>query len=129
MGNKTVTDKLDEIKGFTDEGTEFWTARNLMYVLGYTDWTNFKNAINRSIVAFDASGESSSHHFVETTVMMELGKGGRREGKDYFLSRAACYITAMNGDTDKPEIAEAQATASYESDARRREERARSSRP
>jgi len=40
---------------------------------------------------------------------MEVGKGARREAVDYFLSRTACRLIAMNGDPTKPAIAAAQA--------------------
>jgi DNA-damage-inducible protein D len=104
----TVTEKLEAIKGLTTKRVEYWHARDLMPVLGYVEWRNFQTAIERAKVAFDAVGETSTHHFVETTRMMGLGKGGEREVDDYFLSRAACYLIAMNGDPDKPEIAKAQ---------------------
>ncbi len=48
------------------------------------------------------------HHFAQTSIMMEVGKGARRQGSDYFLSRGACYLVAMNGEPSKPEIAAAQ---------------------
>src|SRR5271157_4236976 len=50
-----------------------------------------------------------SHQIVLTHKMMEVGKGAQRQGDDYFLSRAACYLIAMNGDPSKPQIAAAQA--------------------
>lgn len=104
----TVTEKLDEIKGLTAKGIEFWRARELMPILGYARWENFNEAIGRAIIAFDTAQEASTHHFRETTKMVEIGSGSERQVADYFLSRPACYIIAMNGDSSKPEIAEAQ---------------------
>src|SRR5712691_981225 len=104
----TVTEKLEQIKRLTEKGIEYWHARELMPVLGYVDWRNFHAAIDRSTIAFGAAGEDPAHHFVETTTLTEVGKGAEREVQDFFLSRAACYLIAMNGDTEKPEIAEAQ---------------------
>lgn len=105
---KTVTEKLEEIKGLTAKGAEYWHARDLMHVLGYMEWRNFQAAIERAKIAFDVAGESAEHHFVDTTKMVEIGSGAEKPVADHFLSRAACYLIAMNGDTDKPEIAEAQ---------------------
>jgi len=103
---KTVTEKLEEIEGLTERGVEYWRARDVMIVLGYDTWQRFDEAIQRAMAAFDATGEQSSHHFSGASKERETGKGP--EGKDYFLSRPACYVIAMNGDPRKPEIAEAQ---------------------
>lgn len=48
-----------------------------------------------------------SHQIVQTGKLMGVGKGARIPGKDFFLSRPACYLIAMNGDPAKPEIAAA----------------------
>lgn len=105
---KTVTEKLDGIKGVTDGGVEYWRARDLLQLLGYTEWRNFKNAIERAIDAFGAAGEMSQNHFVETNKMVGTGSVAYRSVQDFFLTRAACYLIAMNGDTTKSEIADAQ---------------------
>jgi DNA-damage-inducible protein D len=104
----TVTENLERIKGLTDRDVEYWHARDLMPVLGYVEWRNFKGAIERAMASFTAAGEEASHHFVETNKVMIAGKGAEHAVEDFFLSRAACYLIAMNGDSGKPEIAEAQ---------------------
>lgn len=48
------------------------------------------------------------NQIVETTKSSISGNGTERSVKDYFLSRYACYLVAMNGDSTKPEIAAAQ---------------------
>ena len=90
----TISDRLNAIRQTTDMGVEYWRARQIMGLLGYSEYRNFVNAIQRSIVAIDVSGEISGNHFVETTKMVELGDGGMRQVPDYFLSRPACYIIA-----------------------------------
>jgi len=104
----TITQKLDQVRYHTERGVEYWRAYELMEVMGYKDWRNFVAVVEKAITSFDVAGEVSANHFVATTRMMELGKGGVREGEDYFLSRGACYVIAMNGESTKPEIAEAQ---------------------
>lgn len=91
-----------------DEQVEFWYARDLMKLLGYTEWRNFENAVKRAIVSCETSNIQSNDHFVEVNKLITVGKGARRPVNDYMLTRYACYLVAMNGDTTKEEIAFAQ---------------------
>src|SRR5215216_1505601 len=42
-----------------DGEREFWSARDLTDVLGYTQWRNFEQAISRAIRACRTSGQDS----------------------------------------------------------------------
>jgi len=99
---------FDEIKRMTPSGVEYWFARELQEHLGYDTWENFESAIARAAEACDGSGIPSSHQFHDTTKLMAIGKGGKRPVKDYFLSRYACYLIAMNADPKKARVALAQ---------------------
>jgi len=39
-----------------------------------------------------------------TNEMVEIGSGAQRERGDYFLTRHACYLIAMNADSSKSEV-------------------------
>ena len=60
------------------------------------------------MISCQVAGQAVSDHVVETTKLIELAKGARRPVKDYRLTRFACHSIAMNGDVEKPSIAQAQ---------------------
>jgi DNA-damage-inducible protein D len=101
--------ELENSKRTTDKRIDYWRAREVQMILAYSDWRNFENAINRACMACESAGFDQSIHFVETTKMIQIGKGGMVNQKDYFLTRYACYLITMNSDTSKPEIGTAQA--------------------
>ena len=96
------------IQATEDNQIEYWYARDLMQLLGYSRWENFEKAIGRAIESCETSQIEYCNHFREVTKMVCLGSGAKRPVKDYMLTRYACYLIAMNGDTTKEEIAFAQ---------------------
>ena len=92
-----------------DDTGEYWLARELRPLLGYSTWEKFKAPIEKAKAACVEVGEPPSDHFHHVVKMMPLGKGAEREGEDIELTRFACYLIAQNGDPAKrPEIAAAQ---------------------
>src|SRR5215210_5920720 len=80
----------------SDDEREFWSARDLADVLGYTQWRNFEQASSRAIRACRNSGQDPANHFAEVSKMIPTGKGARRKVKDYQLSRYSCYLIIQN---------------------------------
>lgn len=99
---------FESIKHTTDRKDEFWTARELMPILSYSNWRNFEIVLEKAKRACVTSGQEVTSHFVDTIKKVKLGLGGIREVKDYKLSRYACYLIAQNGDPSKEPIAQAQ---------------------
>jgi len=99
---------FDEISHTTEDGIEYWLARELQSILGYSRWENFVEAIKRAQISCESSGANAPDHFRETTKMVSLGSGSARNVVDYLLTRYACYLIAQNGDPKKDEIAFAQ---------------------
>jgi DNA-damage-inducible protein D len=92
----------------TEAGVEYWLARDLQHLLGYSEWRNFTTIISKAKTACEVSDHPVADHFVDVNKIVGLGAGGSREVEDVMLTRYACYLIAQNGDPRKEEIAFAQ---------------------
>ena len=109
--DKLIIKKL--LKSFEDyayekDGIEFWFARDLQRLLGYTKWENFAKVIDKAKEACKNAEFRVYDHFPEVRKTIDMPKGATKEIDDYILTRYACYLIAQNGDSRKEEIAFAQ---------------------
>ena len=68
---------FEKIKHYTEEGVEFWYARELQKVLEYKEWRNFLKAVNKAKEACEMAQQSMIDHFVDVNNMVELGSGSK----------------------------------------------------
>jgi DNA-damage-inducible protein D len=99
---------LDARMRVTPKAFPYWYGRDLMEILAYSRWENFTVVIQKAMSACDNSGRFSFNHFRYITEMVEGGSGAKKKRENVVLSRYACYLVAMNGDSNLPQVATAQ---------------------
>lgn len=106
---RSTMERLEALRHVSGKGVEFWQAREIREIFQYESWAKFQPVIERAISALESNGVDPSHHIARTDNMVEIGSDATRTVSDYFLSRAACYLIAMNADPSKQSVAAAQA--------------------
>ncbi len=96
--------RFEDIKQIREDGSEFWSARDLASALDYNKWENFSKVINRAMIACENSGHTIVYDFPEVRKIVEAGVT-KKPILDYELSRYACYLIVQNGDPRKEVIA------------------------
>lgn len=77
---------------YEQDGIEYWLARELQDLLGYADWRNFLNAVEKAKESCKTTGEVVSNHFVDITKTIPMPKGATKDLADIMLTRYACYL-------------------------------------
>ncbi len=103
--NLPHTSPFEAIRKKAEDGSEYWNARELARILGYTEYGKFKNAIKKAEIACESSGQATPDHFAHVSDMIQTGKGAKRYVDDIHLSRYACYLLVQNADPSKPIVA------------------------
>lgn len=110
--DKKLIEKLkltfDDIAHKTDDGLEYWYARELQVVLAYKEWRNFSNVVEKAKLACKNSNIEIIDHFVTVNKTIPMPKSAHKTVDDIILTRYACYLIAQNGDSTKTEISFAQ---------------------
>jgi len=66
----------------TENGVEYWLARDLQHLLGYRKWDNFLNVITKAKTACEVSDHPIEDHFADVGKMVDLGSGSQRKSTD-----------------------------------------------
>lgn len=100
--------KTFEESAYTQNGVEYWMARDIQKLLDYTEWRNFLLVVDKAKIACINSGQKIGYHFVDVNKTIPMPKGAEKDIQDIMLTRFACYLIAQNGDPRKEQIAFAQ---------------------
>ncbi|OGC20971.1 DNA damage-inducible protein D [candidate division WOR-1 bacterium RIFOXYC2_FULL_37_10] len=95
---------FEAIKHLSEDGNEFWYAREFAIVLEYVQWRNFAKVLDRAKIACKNSGYAIVDHFAEVSKIVEAGATSKPV-IDFKLTRYACYLIVQNGDPRKEVIA------------------------
>ncbi len=100
--NKSIFEK---IKLKNNEEVEYWSARDLAKVLGYSEYRHFLPVIEKTKIACEKSGFNVIDHFEDILEMVSIGSGAKRELDSVGLSRYASYLAVQNADASKEIVA------------------------
>ncbi|MDA3871208.1 MAG: DNA damage-inducible protein D [Candidatus Marinimicrobia bacterium] len=105
---QSLTNSFEDHSRTTENDIEFWFAREIQHLLGYSEWRNFYKVITKAKITCEATDNAVSDHFVDVNKTITMPKGASKEIQDIMLTRYACYLIAQNGDSRKESIAFAQ---------------------
>ena len=100
--------QFETIKRIDENGSEYWSSRDLAKELEYQDYRKFSNVIEKAKIACENSGQVIHNHFVPMDEMVAIGSGAERSIETIFLSRYACYLIVQNSDPTKVVVAKGQ---------------------
>lgn len=109
MAKNAATETVFEQSKKTDnQGNEYWSARDLVKILEYSEYRHFLPVIERAKEACVNSGYEVSDHFEDNLEMVTIGSGAKRELETVKLSRYASYLIVQNADPSKEIVAQGQ---------------------
>ena len=100
---------FEKIKRISEDGYEYWSARDLYKLLEYSEYRHFLPVIDKVREALISLDEDIQNHIEDMLDMVEIGSGAARELESLKLSRFACYIAVQNADPSKTNVALGQA--------------------
>jgi DNA-damage-inducible protein D len=74
-----LTDTFEGHAQQTENGVEYWLARDLQHLLGYAKWDNFLKVLSKAKTACDVSRHQATDHFADVGKMVDLGSGSQRK--------------------------------------------------
>lgn len=96
---------FEDIKNLNEDGTEYWSARELQIVLQYAKWQKFLNVIEKAKEACMNSNYNIEQHFTRVGKLSKRANNAKALIIDFKLSRYASYLIVQNSDPNKEVVA------------------------
>lgn len=113
QGFKPGKSPFDRIRQHTEEGEEYWSARDMMVELNYARWEDVELLIGRAKSACRKNGHDVAFNFREHPKVITHPSGRTQVAADVFMTRYGCYLFTLSGNSTKPEIAAAKHYFAY----------------
>ena len=75
---QSLTNDFESYARETENGVEFWLARDLQHLLGYEQWKNFKTVIDKARTACEMAEHRISNHFADVGKTIKMPKGAEK---------------------------------------------------
>ena len=76
---------------YAQDGVDYCLARELQMLLGYTDWRNFLNSVDKAKESCQNIGEAVSDQFVDVKNMIPLPKGSEKQIEKVIRNSVGMY--------------------------------------
>lgn len=110
---------FEDIKHITEDGIEYWLARELQEILGYKEWRNFLKVIEKAKASVETTDIGIFDHFVDVNKTIKMPKGAEKIIPDIMLTRYVCYLIVQNGDPRKKWLLLVSSILQYRQESRR----------
>jgi len=90
---REATPDFDSLKQTNVYGIEYWSARDLMPLLGYgKKWQNFEMVVKKAMIACAEAGEAVERHFTDASKTSPMPHGAVKRMNDYALSGSSLML-------------------------------------
>ncbi|MBU4480312.1 hypothetical protein KKG48_02635 [Patescibacteria group bacterium] len=69
---ESLINDFESVSQKTEDGLEFWLARDLQHSLGYSKWDNFLSVISKAKTSCEISGYNVRDHFADVGKMVKI---------------------------------------------------------